>query len=450
MQGHIGAAMRLADRLPEKERLALLGWKATLDHKPDEAQRLRDQAAEAYPEDKEAVFWAGDVRFHEARYDEALPYFERALKLDPNYVLALNHEAMCHEQLGHAEGQLEAARRWNGVAPSAEALRFEGRALLALDRRGEAEEVMRRAAELDHRWWPSPAIASWSMFQGHPGDAEAMAREGIKAAASRTPAPPSAPDEERDSELVGYQRLLVASLGQQGRLREARTVVDGMEAAGVKPTDAAMARLGFGTGSRDPALIREAIAALDRQGALKGANQLLGAAISAAIAGDVAEATGFLARARSAPDWSETYPGPRSIGEAIIAWRSGRLADAEGLLRGVAGGRTVGAQYTGAMLLGEVLLAEGRDTDAVASLERARSMPWSGAIDSRPWLDPGALFLLAGAYERLGDRQKALDRIDEFLRNWQRADANLPRLAEARALKKRVSPKTAQSQATQR
>ena len=448
MQSHIDAAMRLADRLPEKERLALLGWRATLDRRHEEAQRLRDQAAEAYPEDKEAVFWAGDVRFHEGRYDAALPYFERALKLDPNYVLALNHEAMCHEQLGQSEGQLAAARRWNAVAPSAEALRFEGRALLALDRRDEAEQVMRRATDLDQRWWPSPALASWFMYQGRPHDAEAMAREGVRNAAGRTPPPASAPDEERDSELVGYQRLLASALGQQGRMREARAVVDGMEASGVKPVDAAMARLGFGTGTRNPAIIRDALAWLDGQGALKGAKALLGASFSSAVAGDAPGAAGFLERARAAPDWPDVYPESRTAAEALIAWRSGRVADAEGLLRTLAEGKTVGARYLGSVLLGEVLVAGGRDADAVAALERARSMPWSGAMDSRAWFGPSSTLLLAAAYERLGERQKGLERVDELLRLWQRADPDLPRLAEAKALKKRLAPKTAQ--ATQR
>ncbi len=448
MQAHIDAAMRLADRLPEKERLALLGWRATLDRKPEEAQRLRDQAAEAYPEDKEAVFWAGDVRFHVGRFDEALPYFERALKLDPNYVLALNHEAMCHEQLGQAEAQLAAARRWNAVAPSAEALRFEGRALLTLDRRDEAEQALRRASELDQRWWPSPALASWFMFHGRPHEAEAMAREGVRAASGRTPAPASTPHEEADSELGGYQRLLVAALGQQGRLREARAVVDGMVASGVKPVDAAMARLGLGNGSRNPAVIRGALAELEGLGALKGAKMLVGAATSAAIAGDVAEAAGLLERARTAPDWTDLQPESRTVTEALIAWRSGRLADAERILRGVAEGKTVGARYLGSILLGEVLVAEGRDADAVVALERARSIPWSATVEARAWLDPGATLLLAGAYERLGERQKGLERVDELVRLWQRADPDLPRLAEAKALKKRLAPKTAQ--ATQR
>jgi hypothetical protein len=65
-----------------------------------------------------------------------------------------------------------------------------------------------------------------------------------------------------------------------------------------------------------------------------------------------------------------------------------------------------------------------------------------------PFLLPLGLQGMATAYERTGDRARARERIDEFLRLWQRADADEPRLAAARALQKRLSPRTAQ--ATQR
>jgi tetratricopeptide (TPR) repeat protein len=448
MQGHIDAAMRLSARLPEKERLALLAWRATLDRKPAEAQRLRDQAAEAYPQDKEAIFWAGDVRFHEGDYASAAPYFERALKLDPNYVLALNHLAMAHEQLGQPEAQLEVARRWVAVAPSPEALRFEGRALLSLDRRDEADKVLRRASELDHRWWPSPFVASWLLVHGRPQEAEALAREGARALSGRTPSPPSTPHEEHDAEVTTYQRQLVASLGIQGRMREAQAVVDALPRAGVSPTDAAMTRLGFGNGSRTPEQSRMAVEELDRLGALKGAKLAQGAAIGLAVAGDVAGAEALIARSRAQPDAPDLHPEQVEITRAVLAWRGGRLADAEASLRKLASASTVNARYVGTVVLGEVLLAEGKDVEGVAALERARAMPWTGTTDGRGWLDTNALFLLAQAYERLGQPARARERVDELLRLWERADPDLPRLAEAKALRKRVTPRTAQ--ATQR
>jgi hypothetical protein len=105
----------------------------------------------------------------------------------------------------------------------------------------------------------------------------------------------------------------------------------------------------------------------------------------------------------------------------------------------------VGPRYLGLRLLGEVLLAQGKDAEGAEVLERSRALPWSSVSDLRPWLEPGALLSLAEAYERLGDPARARARVDELLRAWQRADADLPRLAEARALRRRLP-----AQATQR
>ena len=79
----VGEVARRADRLPEKERLSLQALRAQLDGSWVEAFRLRDRVAEAYPLDKEAQFNAGDVRLHRFESDSAIPYFQRALQLDP-------------------------------------------------------------------------------------------------------------------------------------------------------------------------------------------------------------------------------------------------------------------------------------------------------------------------------------------------------------------------------
>jgi tetratricopeptide (TPR) repeat protein len=448
MQEHLVTAMKMADRLPEKERLALLGWKATVEGRPEEAQRLRDQAAEAYPQDKEAVFWAGDVRFHEAKYDEAIPYFDRALKLDPDYVLALNHLAICYETMGMAEQQLQASRRWSDIAHSPESYRSAGRALLSLDRRDEAEQEFRRAFQLDGKYQPPPALAYWLMYQGRPHDAEAMARDALRSLEKRPAGEAELPGNDMSSELVSDLRLLVHALGQQGRLRDAQAVVDGASQAGVKPADVAMMRLGFATGTRSAAQIQEAAAEAERAGLMKSAKPLMSVAISLALVGDLAGAAGFVERARSAPDWMELEPMQHQLYEALAAWRTGRLDEAESLLRRFSDGRAVRGRYVGLSILGEIQIARGQDAAGAASLEKARAIRWSSHNDVRAWLDPSSLFLLASAYERLGEREKALERVDALLRNWERADRDLPRLAEARALKKRLAPKTAH--ATQR
>jgi tetratricopeptide (TPR) repeat protein len=447
MQEHLASALKLADRLPEKERLALLGWQATLDRRTEDALRLRDQAAEAYPQDKEAVFWAGDVRFHEGKFEESIPYFERALKLDPKYVLPLDHLARGYEFLGMPELQLEASRKWIEASQAAEAHRHAGRALLSFDRRDEAELEFRRAFESDGRLWPSPSLGYWMMYQGRPHDAEALARAGLQAIDERRSPIPD-PHGEPYAEEMTYVRLLVGALGQQGRLRDAQAVVDGLLQSAVPVIEVTKVRFGFGTGARSASQVEQAVADAERLGLLRSAKVLVSASISLLVVGQPASAAALLERARAAPDWAEVEPSQLQLQAALSAWRAGRLDEAEAGLRAFAEGAGVNRHYTGQYVLGELLIARGKDAEAAAALEKARGMRWSGAAEGRSWIDPSTLFLLAGAYERLGEKQKARERIDELLKLWQRADADLPRLAEARAMKKRLAPRTAQ--ATQR
>lgn len=478
MQTHLATALQLADRLPDKERLALLGWKATLDKDAAEAQRLRDQAAESYPQDKEAVFWAGDVRFHAGRFSEALPYFDRALALDPGYVLALDHVARGSEVLGRPEAQLAAARRWIEVARSPEALRLAGRALLSLGRREEALRSFREASDADGRWWPPPALGSWLVHEGRPHDAEQLALEGLSAlprpprAAGGSPGPAAAAGEAPDAEeAAAYHALLVAALFEQGRIREARSLLDRLD-AGPAPTPArptgatpgggagagdpavavaavqvARLRLGLGAGLRSAEEVRRAIAGLERAGALKGAPVLASVAAALARAGDASAADRFLARARSAPDWGALDALQRELAGAAVDWGAGRGPEAEAALRRVAGAPTVSSRYVALALLGELLLAGGRGAEGAEALERARALPWNATVDASPFIEPRVLLGLARAYEQRGDAIRARAPIHDLLRLWERADPDLPGLAEARELHRRVS---GQAQATQR
>jgi ATP/maltotriose-dependent transcriptional regulator MalT len=181
---------------------------------------------------------------------------------------------------------------------------------------------------------------------------------------------------------------------------------------------------------------------------MKSARPLMAAATSLAIAGDASEAASLAERARASADWPEVEPAQRQMYEAMAALAGGRHVEAEKALRAFAESPSVNFRYLGQSILGELQISRGKDAEGAAWLEKARSMRWSGAVDSRPWLDPKALLLLASAYDRLGDRAKARERVDELLKLWQRADADLPHLAEARALKKKLAPRTAQ--ATQR
>ena len=452
VQQHIDTAVRLADRLPDKERLALLAWKATWEKRSDEALRLRDEAAERWPQDKETVFWAGDVRFHTGDTVAALPYFERALQLDPAYALAEQHTVIAYTALDRREQLLALTRRWADRAHDPESYRALGRALLAVDRRDEALEVYAKATAIDGRYAFPPAYAQYLAHHGQAHEAEAEIRKALAAL------PPPAPGEQPpEKDLVGSKEItpakertalswtLVDLLVAQGRLREARQVLQSKAGAGVATWDLAKGSLGFAFASCAPTDYEAAAKAVDAVGPDARSPFLLDLAFLRAMSGDPAGAEAMAPAIFASPEASEYPAYVRPLFEGVVAWKKGNLAEAADRLRIAPSIPYVDARYRALSLLGQVELARGRNDDAIAALEQARAVAFAPSLGSMIVLRPLGLLDLAVAYERTGDKVRARERVDELLRIWQRADPDLPRLAEARALKKRLAPKTAQS-----
>jgi tetratricopeptide (TPR) repeat protein len=122
-----------------------------------------------------------------------------------------------------------------------------------------------------------------------------------------------------------------------------------------------------------------------------------------------------------------------------VAWRRGNLDAAAAGLRAVTESPFVDARYKALALLGEVEMSRGKYELAVEALEKARATHFSPAIGGLAYLQPTVLYLLAVAYERLGDAARGRQRCDEFLRFWARADPDLPRLAEVKAMQARLA-----------
>jgi tetratricopeptide (TPR) repeat protein len=147
----------------------------------------------------------------------------------------------------------------------------------------------------------------------------------------------------------------------------------------------------------------------------------------------------------SGPDASEYPAYVRTLFEGIVAWKKGDLDTAAERLRGAPEIPYVDPRFTALAVLGEIELARGRNEAAIAALEQARGIGFTPFVSSTSTFRPAILYHLALAYERTGDKVRARERVDELLRLWQRADPDLPRLAEAKAMKKRLAPRTAPS-----
>jgi tetratricopeptide (TPR) repeat protein len=439
-EDHLAMALKLSDRLPERERLALFAYKATTDGRWEEARKLRDQAADAYPQDKEAVFWAGDVRFHRGDTVGAIPYFERALRLDPDYRLIQEHLVLALSWLDRPQEQLEWARRWADSSRDPVAYRSLGRALLANDKPEEAAAAFQRAYAIDGFWAVSSSLPSYKAFHGGAAEAEALLRQAI----ANLPPPSTAVQGEgpinfRPFERASTVRGLLAALVYQGRMGDARRLLEGPEAAGLAARDVADMRLFLARATRSPEDARAAVRAKEDAGALRTLEAQLEAALALALAGDLPAARSIADAGVAAGSTSEFQPYLLPTWKAVEAWRQGSTDVAAAGLREVAESPYVEARFSALCLLGEVELSRGRSDGAVETLERAIAMRFTPTITGAPYLKPAALYSLAVAHERLGDRVKARARIEEFLVFWERADPDLPMLVEAKAMQARLA-----------
>jgi tetratricopeptide (TPR) repeat protein len=410
-RAEIDAALRSAHRVPAKERLLIQAWKAVMDGRSDEAHAMYIRAVEAHPDDKEVLFMAGDHLLHGEDAARALPYFERAVALDPTFEPALMHVVDSLSMLGRTKETLEASLRWTERAPSAAGFRSLTMAYLGEDRIDAAIAAGRRALALDDGGFSRANLAEALILAGRYGEAEALLRPFAAPAASRT---------DRLLSVPG----LVAALAYQGRRAEA------LRAADAFPEDVAGKR-GFrrvlrfevlaGDGPTD-AVLREA-----RALSAEDLGHAKGLAVMLVWLGELATAE------RLAPKLAPTL---RPHYDAAVLWRKGDLDGARELLRPAAATRDWDARAPALFLLATISAEAGADAEVISAAEQLRTAPSGGW---RSWGLPRALYLAARAHERRGERREALAKVDEVLGAWRSADPDLPLLADLREARARLA-----------
>ncbi len=426
----VEAAERVAERLPVKERLSLRAMRASLDERWEDATRLRDQVAAANPLDKEAVFYAGDARFHREAFEEAIPWFQRALQLDPDYLLVRDHLLLAVEKAPHPEAHLEwlrseAARSEGGLEPH-ERMRTVARALLVAGAEEEAVRLFRRATERGGIPWPPPAYAVHLAASGRAAEAERLLRAALAGLA------PAAAAEHPDW-VKAWKQALLRPLMAQGRIAEfaalAREAHRAQRFAAFLEAQAAVAA-GSADGLR---------AALHRMSEASGADSpiyLYGPTALLLEVGAISEARRAAEALRKRGTEEPLFPVERRLADCLYAWANGDLETAEAAARDALSlaGHSQPRIYA-SLVLGLVQRARGNCPGAVATLEAGRRerMTWMFGLEQ-----PRILHALASCYEQMGDVAKARERIGELLELWKRADPDLPRLAEAKALRRRL------------
>ncbi len=215
-QEAVSQALLHGDRLAQRDRLLLDAWQAYFSGRAEEAERLYRQILEAHPEDVEAWFQLGEVRFHYGPrrgrpIAEARDAFRRVLELEPGNEGALLHLARIAGRGGRVAEIDSLDQRLRTLDPASE-LAVEMEALAAFARPDSAarQRVVDRLERLDDA---AVFTAIWTAsYADGPEGMSQLAR--ILVSADRPP----------EVRCTGDLMVAAAALGA-GRLRDARAAL---------------------------------------------------------------------------------------------------------------------------------------------------------------------------------------------------------------------------------
>ena len=403
----------LGDRLPQRERcLAQSILEGTRAGRSEEVARQRECAAR-FPDDKLIAAYGGDRSFHEGEAAAAVPYFERALAIDPTFAMAAEHLATALAGLGRTQEQRAVSGRFAAKSPGPLA---ESLVAFAQETGGEGEQAAqtsRRAAEAFPRSAePWLRLTAGMLFRGEPEAAAAVLG-------------PLLERPQLQDERSAIAQALIRVDVFRGRYRAAIAAISAAADAAVAAGDKHVAAqrlfwqaLVEAGGQHDPAAARRT---LQRMQSLEpGFDTFMVLADLDDL--PAVEAGGYFNDA-FADLWTS----------AARARKAGRAAEALAAYEQLARAPYIGAQMGYA--LARLHLEAGRPAAAIAALKRVQSTyPGVRVIywDPELWF-PRSYALLGAAYERAGDRASALQAYQRFLSLWKDADPDLPELRDAAA-----------------
>ncbi len=406
---HMASALRYAERVPAKEASLIRAWKAHVDGRDEEALAFYQQVLAQYPDDGQALYLAGDLQFHRSEWAAAIPFFERALSLDPG----------AEWPLGHLVDALGVQRRQGDLRRVVDDVRAQPRTparLHAIVRGlvwlGEPDRAADEAQGGMGAGFGPTAVYDAATALGAGGryaEAEQLLRRHLA----------------QDPSDRGTMLCLAVALRAQGRRAEGLAVLEEASVRSPAVSDG-FARAAYlaGDAAASP-LWREAVKASELAPHQAGIMAVL-----LAFAGDLTHADEVARRAPAAGSANEEH-------EAIALWRRGDPARAVARLAALEA-RDPWPEFglAPAYLIAEIALDSGDPREAAAAAQRYLALVPRGTW--RGWAYPRALYLSGSAHAQLGDRAAARADLDRLLSSWRHADPELPLLREARTLRERL------------
>jgi len=296
------------------------------------------------------------------------------------------------------------ARDWTSRWPSAWTLALLNWVLLARVETAEAMETAERAAALSPE--VGEAVLRRTLLQrGEFEELDRLARRSWEA---------------------GYRWdfiLLPHVAALRGRLREAAALAGVLEAEGLD-RQAKGVRASIAGAAGDTAGRRAAVAQL-------GGTEGTWLSVLLVLAGEV-EA---VLKPATAPDLefsAEWRTLVRGIAAAERRRTAGDLEGARRDLEALEAGLGPAQAPAAAFALAGVCLDLGDHACSAAAAARFQRQQW--LFYDAPWTYPASLLLQARSLDALGQRREARDALDRLMALWSAADPDLPHLAEAKAL----------------
>ena len=404
-------AVRLAERLPRKERMLVLAWEAHLQGRDEDSRARYREVVAAFPEEKRALYLAGDLAFHRDDLVEAAGYFAQVLDLDPTFEFALDHLSYSLAVLGRREDLAARVKAWSSMAQTPALKRALIQAWIGLGDGAAAVAAARREMDGAEDGYALPDLAR---ALASTGDYQAL-EAALPADAKQMP--------------LGTAFWLAHARAAQGRRAAGLGVLDQLNRRpGERDSFASVhfvRALHFAGDGDAPRVWAEAKALQADDPRMAGS-----LAVQLARLGDMVHARELAALLGPGTSNHELYL-------AMVEAQEGHGAQARARLRAV---EVRNPQPLGgiapAFLRGELAAAEGLDAEAVEALRSFQGLYPVGYW--RSWAWPRSLLLVARSLDRLGRREEARAEFDRFLSLWRSADAGLPSLAEARALRARL------------
>ena len=412
---YLERALRLIDRLPERERYLVRAQKAGEDSGWGGALRFLREMEKKYPNDKEMLYNIGDMSYHVADYAAAESYLTKVLEMDTGNERALQHLTWTYREMGRNEKMLELAKRYVNASGTTEAYSLLASAYGASGRYEEGLNAMRAAQELfPDKAGPTVELSHLLMQLGRDQEAELELRRTL----------------EKLDGLAAMRRLRIALAGvflYRGQFREAIEQVRAFRRVARAEADSTGLTYSY---TYEGILILEGWGSTDSAWAL------------------ASRALAFPGRTWDGPNipfmltWVQLRAGNWSYADSVVKvlpplWRISITAiaacardyprEAETAVDSILGmgiPPEVGQFFR--MILAECHLRAGEYNQALQVIQAAQQVK-----TARNQYYVRQYLLLGKAHEGLGETDEARKSYKEFLRLWKAADRDLPDLLDA-------------------